>query len=377
MKFVYRLLLVISIGVFYCYSLSGQESSDFLIIGDENLVEGKLNAKEYLMGWIYLAEADSAGNIYIYDFQTKILKKFSKAGKFIRQISHQGKGPGEFISISKIESDGVRYLYLDNSGRNILQYDLEGNFIKEIDYMAHCPNMFDFDLFENNRLIMFGFRKEKENWFENNFCSISTETGAVIEFGDLPRREFKKKAMEKSFRRNPRAESRLYVGRIAIQPNSSAICYSPWYDPGSIYIYSYGNNSPTKVIRDNSYPEGLQEKPLTKNDRTIRLRAESKQDKELYSSQTSMDDCYVIGNVFYHLIIDHAKNQILITGTDLSTEKIVFTTQIAGDASGGIPFQFLDLDQNLNAYFNSNDPYPRLVRVKLKNNSTINLQNLK
>lgn len=377
MKIAYRLLLVISIGVFYFYSLSGQESSDFLIIGDEDLVEGKLNAKEYLMGWIYDAEADSAGNIYIYDFQTKTLKKFSKAGKFIRQISHQGKGPGEFISISKIESDGVRYLYLDNSGRNILQYDLEGNFIKEIDYMAHCPNMFDFDLFENNRLIMFGFRKEKENWFENNFCSISTETGAVIEFGDLPRREFKKKAMEKSFRRNPRAESRLYVGRIAISSVTLNICYSSWNNPREVLVYSYGQSKPDKTIIDHNFPPGCTENPPHGNSREIKIRDESNTSIKLYSSQTSMDDCYVIGNVFYHLIIDHAKNQILITGTDLSTEKIVFTTQIAGDASGGIPFEFLDLDQNLNAYFSSNDPYPRLVRVKLKNNSTINLQNLK
>lgn len=358
-------------------SNSAIAQNEFLIIGDEDIVEGKENGQEYLLGWIYDAEVDSSGNIFIYDYQSKSLKKFSREGVFITQIGRQGNGPGEYIGLSKIESDGVNNLFLLNSRKNILQYDLDGNFIKEIDYMTHHPNMFDFEYLEPNRLLMFGFRNDKNDWFNNVFCSINIDTGEAIDFGELPRIQFSSRNLKRFFSDNTRAERQLYTGRIAIQPNSSAICYSPWYDPGSIYIYSYGNNSPTKVIRDNSYPEGLQEKPLTKKDRKIRLRAESQQDKELFSSQTSMGDCYVIGNCFYHLILDHASKEILIQGYDLKTEKNVFTAHIQGDSSGSIPFEFLDLDQKMNAYFSCIDPYPRLIRVKLRNKMTIDLTKLK
>jgi len=349
---------------------------DFLIIGDENVVEGKENGKEYILGWIYDAEVDSLGNIYIYDYLSKTLKKYSNEGVFIKQISRQGKGPGEYIGLSKIESDGIKNLFL-MSGKNILQYDFDGNFIKEIDYLNHQPNIFDFDYLEPNSLLMFGYRNEKDDWFNNVFCSININTGEAIDFGELPRKHFTSRKLKRFFRDNTRAEMQLYTGRIAIQPNSSSICYSSWNDPGSIYVFSYGNNNPIKVIRDNSNPEGLLEKPLTKNDRKIRLRAESQQDKELYSSQTSMDDCYVVGDCFYHLVLDHASKEILIQGYDLKTEKNIFTARIQGDSSGSIPFEFLDLDQKMNAYFSCSDPYPRLIRVKLRNKMTIDLTKLK
>ena len=59
---------------------------------------------------------------------------FEHNGKFLSKIKSIGKGPGEYIHISDIdinEKDQELYI-LDWDGGKICNYDLKGNFLRDI-----------------------------------------------------------------------------------------------------------------------------------------------------------------------------------------------------------------------------------------------------
>jgi len=61
------------------------------------------------------------------------LFKFSKGGKFIKQIGRKGQGPGEYLNVTDITLDKKsNLLYLASSlSQKIICFDTSGNFIKE------------------------------------------------------------------------------------------------------------------------------------------------------------------------------------------------------------------------------------------------------
>ena len=68
-------------------------------------------------------------NFYILDSRLNILFVFSETGKFIRKIGKIGNGPGEYHRIADFDLNNDR-IYLFDPNRNILEYDLSGNYIE-------------------------------------------------------------------------------------------------------------------------------------------------------------------------------------------------------------------------------------------------------
>lgn len=67
--------------------------------------------------------------VVLSDFMGKRFLVFDREGKFIRTIDHSGGGPGEYpyMSSAVVDMDNGE-LYVTVGNKNILTYDLEGNF---------------------------------------------------------------------------------------------------------------------------------------------------------------------------------------------------------------------------------------------------------
>ncbi len=88
---------------------------------DEFLCQGIVQAvgKDHLL----VRNAVNDGNIYIFD----------RSGKGIRTFNRKGQGPGEYIvNLSAFLDDTNAEIYIDNVLQDVLVYDLEGNFKKQI-----------------------------------------------------------------------------------------------------------------------------------------------------------------------------------------------------------------------------------------------------
>lgn len=90
---------------------------------------------------------DKDENIYILDSNGNGIFKFDRNGKFERQISHKGQGPGEYIRISDFDILDDRII-ISNDGETLLHFDFQGSFIGQ-DKKSYF-----------------------ENGFGNNFCMV-------------------------------------------------------------------------------------------------------------------------------------------------------------------------------------------------------------
>lgn len=73
----------------------------------------------------------SANYIFINDGGKRVLQ-FDIAGKFIRQIGNEGRGPGEYMSILNLAVDSGNNLIYVATIRKILCYEFSGRFLNEI-----------------------------------------------------------------------------------------------------------------------------------------------------------------------------------------------------------------------------------------------------
>ncbi|TSA35505.1 MAG: 6-bladed beta-propeller [Porphyromonadaceae bacterium] len=104
-------------------------------------------------------QAVLAGNtIYIKNFRPTSLLVFDGQGKFLRQISRQGKGPGEYINFAYFDvSPDNRYIAIGGFGGGIRLYTITGEFTTQSDYNSLSWSGF---LFLNpNKLITYESRQ--------------------------------------------------------------------------------------------------------------------------------------------------------------------------------------------------------------------------
>ena len=88
---------------------------------DEFLCQGIVEAVGKAL--LLVRNAVNDGNIYIFD----------RSGKGIRTFNRKGQGPGEYIvNLSAFLDDTNAEIYIDNVLQDVLVYDLEGNFKKQI-----------------------------------------------------------------------------------------------------------------------------------------------------------------------------------------------------------------------------------------------------
>ena len=100
-----------------------------VITGDND----SLNQQQLFTNPVNVA-VDKSDNIYILDRNLCSIKKYDKEGKFIKSFLERGKGPGETNSptIFNIVKDTLRLF--DGSSKKTMLFNLDGKFIKNIDF---------------------------------------------------------------------------------------------------------------------------------------------------------------------------------------------------------------------------------------------------
>ncbi|MGF1670120.1 MAG: 6-bladed beta-propeller [Balneolaceae bacterium] len=83
------------------------------------------DSDDVLIGNFNSAVADDEGRVYLADSDQKTIHVFQPDGTYIQSIGKEGKGPGEFVNISLLQTDGT-YLYAnDFSQRRVNVLSLE------------------------------------------------------------------------------------------------------------------------------------------------------------------------------------------------------------------------------------------------------------
>lgn len=60
------------------------------------------------------------------------ISKFTKEGDWVQQIGRKGQGPGEYLGVRGIDFDPIRKEILVADAQQILFYDLDGNYIRNV-----------------------------------------------------------------------------------------------------------------------------------------------------------------------------------------------------------------------------------------------------
>lgn len=87
--------------------------------------------EDRLVGSPASIDEDADGNIYVLDFKSRNIKKYSKQGTFIKNIGRKGQGPGEIpqFTVDLVVNNKKIYLLLINM---VLIYDLDGRPVETI-----------------------------------------------------------------------------------------------------------------------------------------------------------------------------------------------------------------------------------------------------
>ncbi|MFW6275163.1 MAG: 6-bladed beta-propeller [bacterium] len=111
---------------------------------------GKIEKIKIYNNRIYLLDINITNRLYLYEDN----------GRFIETIGKKGKGPGEYIQVMDFDIDeyGNVYLY-DNGKKNLIIFDCDGKFIKEIKLTSR---FFEFALIDKETLAVYNcFHKGK------------------------------------------------------------------------------------------------------------------------------------------------------------------------------------------------------------------------
>jgi len=86
-----------------------------------------------IFGNIKRVRADG-NHLYILDYNDNPVKIFTKNGKFVAEIGHRGRGPGEYIQIDDfLISEDVIHIYAWSGNRKWIRYSFDNRFLYETD----------------------------------------------------------------------------------------------------------------------------------------------------------------------------------------------------------------------------------------------------
>ena len=93
--------------------------------------------EHYMFGNSIMVNADDEGNIYVTDWDKKLIRKYDRNGKYLLTIGRPGQGPGEFSNISVARFDKAGNIYvLDFSARKIVFFDPNGKYLNQKIFLA-------------------------------------------------------------------------------------------------------------------------------------------------------------------------------------------------------------------------------------------------
>jgi hypothetical protein len=135
-------------------------------------------------------DADSEGNIYIYDKQRAsdyFILKFDKQGKFVKEFGRKGQGPAEIQNLMFMRVSARDEVLITDWNKKILAFDKDGAFLRESKYN---PRWYIVTPLENGNYLATGSQREITNegtgmrlvLYSPNFEEIKK-----IEFFDMSR----------------------------------------------------------------------------------------------------------------------------------------------------------------------------------------------
>ena len=97
--------------------------------------------------------------VIIEDNQTHSIFFFYRCGKFSHRIARRGRGPGEYITLTRamLDAENRRIMVYDVSSRKMLFYDLDGTFIREISQFSDGATIFDIINLPNGNFLCYNF----------------------------------------------------------------------------------------------------------------------------------------------------------------------------------------------------------------------------
>lgn len=103
-------------------------------------IDTNSNDKTREFTWPRFLDIDSKSNIYILDFPSASVKKFSKNGEFIKSFGRKGNGPGEMNSPYMLAVLNDIVYVTDPGVLRMVKFDTEGNFKGNIQLKEGLPN---------------------------------------------------------------------------------------------------------------------------------------------------------------------------------------------------------------------------------------------
>ena len=112
----------------------------------------------------FIRKVVSMDNIYyIFDSAQDILLCFDENGKFIRQISKKGNGPGEYAEMSDF-SVGQHFIKILQPWGIVYTYDKEGHWQETLSIKGEAKNYQYFIDVDNNKTLFWSFAPSKEDY---------------------------------------------------------------------------------------------------------------------------------------------------------------------------------------------------------------------
>lgn len=102
-----------------------------------------LNIEDFDIVWLETTDSALLGEIYLFDnmgdtivvASGNVFASFDRSGKFLHRYGCLGQGPGEYLSVMSMWTDGDTVVLYDMDKNCQLKYDKDGQFIKSLSYI--------------------------------------------------------------------------------------------------------------------------------------------------------------------------------------------------------------------------------------------------
>lgn len=137
------------------------------------------NKKEYLFRRPSIVKADSKSNYYIVDSRGTEIRKYSKAGTYIKTIGRVGKGPGEYQEIAYLDLDENDNIVIwDSMNLRMTMLSEDGRVLATQNQTKNAIGIFGlWNYYTNNYLLL---KYNNEEGTDNMFSLVNKELSKTI-----------------------------------------------------------------------------------------------------------------------------------------------------------------------------------------------------
>jgi hypothetical protein len=138
----------------------------------EECLIGKIDNVLLIDSFLYVLDKDLSKSIYVFDYE----------GTFLKKLSNEGKGPGEYASLSCMAYDKwtKEILVLDRTGRKLMKFNLKGDILESVGLEDGYSF---FRVLDEEKIVFFS----NYSSYENKQFSICLKNGQLVrKFWSMP-----------------------------------------------------------------------------------------------------------------------------------------------------------------------------------------------